>query len=322
MKKKATQGTGNLFEANEPPKAQTEAAISSPLKIENPCPHCGGRSLKTVRSYEHENHTHYCAGGCLSEDRTDAYYFTPRAETFDEQAAREEAKKIVASEMPPTAPKFAPLDLPIKPYFEENGIAILHGDNREILPQLGIYDLILTDPPYGIGEDYASYEDTKENLKRLIKEVFPLIRRSATVVLMTPGNSNQYLWPRPDWTLAWVVPAAITLGPWGFCSWQPFFAYGKDPYLREGMGSQPDIFICNEASEINGHPTPKPNTVWKWFLKRGASRSTDRILDPFLGSGTTLWAAKQLGHSAIGIEIEEKYCEIAANRLRQSVIEF
>jgi len=268
----------------------------------------------------------------------EAFYFTPKVESFADAAAREKAKKIVAEELKELdievkrpqdyeepikiTSKFAPLDLPIKPYFEENGIAILHGDNREILPQLGIYDVVLTDPPYGVGLEYSAWKDTQQNLKNLIKTSFPLIRRSAPVVLLTPGNGNQYKYPEPNWTLAWVVPAAVTLGAWGFCSWQPILAYGKDPYLREGNGARPDIFICNEASDVNGHPCSKPDTVWKWLLRRGASRANDRILDPFLGSGTTLWAAKQLGHSAVGIEIEEKYCEIAANRLRQSVMEF
>jgi hypothetical protein len=331
-------GNLNLFEP-QVVEEQTKAEHSSPPKIKDPCPRCGARSATTKRNALETGGSHYCLGGCLSEDRTDAFYFTPKVESFDEAAAREEAKKIIASEEPeppiifdeivvtemtkepmPRASKFGKLDLPIKPYFEENGIAILHGDNREILPQLGIYDLILTDPPYGVGLEYSAWKDTQSNLKELIKTSFPLIRRSATVLLLTPGNGNQYKYPEPDWTLAWVVPAAVTRGAWGFCSWQPVLAYGKDPYLREGEGARPDIIICNEASDVNGHPCPKPDTVWKWLVKRGASRATDDILDPFLGSGTTLVVAKALGHRAVGIEIEEKYCEIAAKRLSQGVL--
>jgi site-specific DNA-methyltransferase (adenine-specific) len=208
----------------------------------------------------------------------------------------------------------------LKPYFEEAGQTIYNGDCREILPQLGIYDLVLTDPPYGIGEDYATYKDSPENLKEIIKDCFQLIKTSGVVWLMTPGNSHQFYWPTPDWVLAWVIPAAITIGPWGFISWQPVIAYGADPYLREGLGSRPDMFICNERSEINGHPTPKPTTVWSWLLRRGAARAADTVLDPFMGSGTTLWCGKQLGHKCTGIELNERYCEIAANRLRQSVL--
>jgi hypothetical protein len=325
----------NLFEPkNQVPEAAPVETFSSleKNKIKDPCPRCGAAGRKSVRPREGGG-SHYCTAGCLSEDRMDSFYFTPVVESFDKQAEREELKRIVASEpayertviaeaiaSEPRAPKFDKLDLPVKPYFEEDGIAILHGDNREILPQLGIFDLILTDPPYGVGLEYSRWKDTQANLKRLIKTSFPLIRRSAPVVLLTPGNGNQYKYPEPDWTLAWVVPAAVTRGAWGFCSWQPILAYGKDPYLREGAGARPDIIICNEASDVNGHPCPKPDTVWKWLVKRGASRATDRILDPFLGSGTTLVVAKELGHSAVGIELEEAYCEIAAKRLSQGVL--
>lgn len=97
-------GNLSLFEApqSEPSSPLTEKDSHSPdiVKIKDACPRCGSRSLKTVRPFEHDNHSHYCSAGCLSEDRTDAFYFTPRAESFDEQAEREEAKRIV-SELSP-----------------------------------------------------------------------------------------------------------------------------------------------------------------------------------------------------------------------------
>lgn len=108
MAKKQQSQAWNLFEPvsttqqaeNNSSEIQEAARTATQVKIRDACPRCGGRSLKTVRSYEHGGATHYCAGGCLSDDRTDAFYFTPRAETFDEQAEKEEAKKVVASEMP------------------------------------------------------------------------------------------------------------------------------------------------------------------------------------------------------------------------------
>lgn len=206
----------------------------------------------------------------------------------------------------------------MKPYYSEGGLVIYHADCREALPQLGIYDLVLTDPPYGVEIDDW---DNKAGLNTAIA-CLPLIRKSATITLLTPGNGNQYKYPEPDWTLAWVIPAAITRGSWGWCWWQPVLAYGNDPYLREGKGGFPDTYICNEASEENGHPCPKPLAVWKWLMKRGAARLTDTVLDPFLGSGTTLRAAKDLGYKATGIEINERYCEIAAKRLSQEVFQW
>jgi len=87
------------------------------------------------------------------------------------------------------------------------------------------------------------------------------------------------------------------------------------------MGRRPDTIIDTELSEDNGHPCPKPIDVWRKIMLRGSTNDSDLILDPFMGSGTTLRAAKDLGRKAIGIEIEEKYCEIAAKRMSQTVMD-
>jgi DNA modification methylase len=68
------------------------------------------------------------------------------------------------------------------------------------------------------------------------------------------------------------------------------------------------------------HPTQKPEAVMRWCIKLSGTQGT--ILDPFMGSGTTLVAAKNLGRKAIGVEIEERYCEIAVKRLAQEVFNF
>src|SRR5262245_19808507 len=104
MMAKKHQQAWNLF---EPMQAEAAAPPAEPQavelpKIKDPCPRCGGRSLKTKRAFEHGGATHYCATACLSEDRMDNFYFTPKPESFQEQAEREEAKKIVASEQPLT----------------------------------------------------------------------------------------------------------------------------------------------------------------------------------------------------------------------------
>jgi site-specific DNA-methyltransferase (adenine-specific) len=210
----------------------------------------------------------------------------------------------------------------VKPYYEHAGITIYHGDCREVLPTIpaGTVDLVLTDPPYGIGEAYASHDDSQDNLGRLVSEVMPLILAAAPVALITPGVGNLSLYPSPEWVLAWVTPAGAGSGPWGFCCWQPVLAYGKCPYLANGLGRRQDYFEQTEQAEINGHPCPKPLGVWKKILVRGSVNEGDMVLDPFMGSGTTLRAAKDSHRRAIGIEIEERYCEIAAKRLAQEVL--
>ena len=210
----------------------------------------------------------------------------------------------------------------MKPYYEEPGITIYHGDCREILPQLEPVDLVLTDFPYGVNENYINFLDTQKNLKALIKSSWDLIKIKSKVILLTCGVSNIGLYEKPKWIMAWVTPAGAGSGPWGFCTWQPILCYGSDPYLKNGLGRRPDSFIHTESSEKSLHPCEKPIKLWKKVLLRGSVKEDGIILDPFMGSGTTLRAAKDLGRKAIGIEIEEKYCEIAAKRLRQEVFNF
>lgn len=211
---------------------------------------------------------------------------------------------------------------PLRPYYEDSHTTIYHGDCREILAsgELPKVNLVLTDPPYGVGLKYASFDDSKLNLRQLIGESIELIRRAADVVLLTPGNQNLWMYPEPDHVLAWMCPAGSGTGKWGFTCWHGVLAYGKDPYLAKGLGSRPDAWMHQETSEKNGHPCPKPIAAWKKLLVRGSVSEGDTVLDPFCGSGTTLVAAKETNRRAIGIEIEEKYCEIAARRLAQGVM--
>lgn len=206
----------------------------------------------------------------------------------------------------------------MKPYYEEDGITIYHGDCREILPNIERSDVILADPPYANGTDYASYEDTPRNLQELVEGVGPFFDESVSAI--TCGVGNIHAWPKPDWVLAWFTPAGVGSGPWGFCCWQPILVYGACPYSASGQGRRQDAVVCTESAEVNGHPCPKPIGLWKWLLKRISISDRDVVLDPFMGSGTTLRAAKDLGRRAIGIEICEKYCEIAAKRLAQKVL--
>lgn len=198
-----------------------------------------------------------------------------------------------------------------------DGITLIHGDCRTILPQLPSVDLVLTDPPYGLGINYKSYEDTEGNLRKLINDTFPLIRQSAKLVSMTPGITNIQKWPQADWIMAWTWTHTGMHGKFGFCQWGPILCYGSDP-----MKYKTDVLRFGGESRrtTDKHPCPKQPHVWKTILHRFCSDDVYTILDPFAGSGTTLRAAKDLGRKAIGIEIEERYVRIAAERLRQEVL--
>lgn len=204
------------------------------------------------------------------------------------------------------------------PYYQDAAVQIFHGDCREILPQLEPVDLVLTDPPYAVGENYESHNDSGLRLRLLIQDFLPVVRAKAPTVTLSCGVANVWLYPKPTWTLCWFNKAGAGSGPWGFTCWQPLLCYGPDPFLKAGKGRRADFIEHSETSEVNGHPCPKPiGFVSKWIQRTSFGES---ILDPFMGSGTTLRAAKDLGRKAIGIEIEEKYCEIAARRMSQEVL--
>ena len=211
------------------------------------------------------------------------------------------------------------------PYYQDDHCTIYHGDCRDLLPAL-TGDVVLTDFPYGIGLDYGEhFDDTPEYLDELVTTTLPLMRNAAPVVALTCGVANISRYPAPTWTLCWYMAnACSSTGKWGFNQWQPILAYGTDPYLRQGMGRRPDLVITaapnNGMDKRNGHPCPKPIEAWSKILGRVSPTEGEAILDPFMGSGSTLVAAKYSGRRAIGVEIEERYCEIAAKRLGQEML--
>lgn len=199
---------------------------------------------------------------------------------------------------------------------------IIHGDCRDVLPKIPdkAIDLVLTDPPYGVGVEYGQFDDTPENVKSIVAEVVPICVDVAKRVALTCATRQITWYPTSTWILCWFNRAGAGVNPWGFTCWQPVLVYGKDPFHENKLGSRPDFIEHNEASQLNGHPCPKPIRFWTKLLARTSVKESDLILDPFLGSGTTLVAAKNLGRRAIGVEISREYCEIAERRMQQEVL--
>src|SRR3990167_7602013 len=112
-------------------------------------------------------------------------------------------------------------------------------DLMKLMPDKCV-DLVLTDPPYGIGYEYDLYNDTKENLVELINSfIFEALRIGKNVVV-TPGITNVSKYPEPYWMMAWSYQGGANRGKWGFNCWQPILVYGKDPYLVNGLGARAD----------------------------------------------------------------------------------
>lgn len=208
----------------------------------------------------------------------------------------------------------------MKPYYQDSAVTIYHGDCREIVPQLGKFDLLLTDPPYGVGIKYASFNDTPDNVMRIVGEVIPVCLGICRRGAITCGQTQIHFYPPPTWILCWLNKAGANQNPWGFSCWSPVLVYGKDPFRENGDGARPDYLEHSEKADSLGHPCPKPQMFWNKLMHRCSIDSNETVLDPFAGSGTTGRAAKDLGRKATLIEIEERYCEIAAKRMAQEVL--
>lgn len=205
----------------------------------------------------------------------------------------------------------------MKPYYSEKGTTIYHGDCREILPGLEPVDLVLTDPPYGHGElwsggTWGAASIYSQDAKRWDAEKFPqddipkIIAAGEHCIIW--GGNYYILSPSRCW-LAWDKTQKIPTMADFELAWTNFERPSKS-------------FTECRNPDSNGmpreHATQKPLSLFKWCL----TFAEGSVCDPFMGSGTTLRAAKDLGRRAIGIEIEERYCEIAAKRLSQEVLDF
>ena len=206
------------------------------------------------------------------------------------------------------------------------------GDCRDILPTLGKVDAVVTDPPYGVNlgrhkgahdtrktalrkAGYASYDDTIENFQAIIApalcDAISLANRSAVWI----SDKGAWCLPTPSAIGGAFVPSAMGRNPWGFATFQHCLFYGVAPDLHKG--AKPTGFRSTEAAEVNGHPCPKPIGWMRWTLSI-ATRCSETVLDPFMGSGTTGVACVLDDRSFIGIELEPTYFDIACRRIEDA----
>ena len=210
----------------------------------------------------------------------------------------------------------------MKPYYEHAGITIYHGDCKEIIiPDFGRFDLLLTDPPYGIkrfkrAKCSLRFDKCGEFSNGIAWDVAPDAEwlselLSVTSLAIVWGMNNLQL-PTTEHFLVWDKEQSVDNFASAELAWCNLPTPAK--VFRFGINR-------HNHSKFGGHPTEKPTCLMKWCIGL-AGGGVQTILDPYMGSGTTLRAAKDLGRRAIGIEIEEKYCEIAARRLSQEVFDF
>lgn len=234
----------------------------------------------------------------------------------------------------------------VRPFFERDGIVIYHANAKDIVSELPECDAVVTDPPYGIigkfGESdlYGSRRmqfgfDQPEGVMDGVAEIVDVAASKAQAL---------HLFCDPDHygnIAAQVRKHGFTVKPWARLkkcppppmpgNWWPsafelaMYAYRPGAWFGDESGKRKNVFECDgyrhsiRADEKVDHPTQKWLPMIEYIVTTIVPEG-GLCVDPFMGSGTTLVAAMRSGRRAIGIEVEERYCEIAANRLRQRVL--
>ncbi|MCK5617250.1 site-specific DNA-methyltransferase [Candidatus Pacearchaeota archaeon] len=203
----------------------------------------------------------------------------------------------------------------VKPYYQDDkyDITIYHGDCLEIMPGLKMVNFVYADPPYGVGKaDWDKEYFTGWELLSVNKTYNGMVANVGTKAICAcmAALGDEYKDLFYGWNKNGMTRSSI-----GFMNVLIAVVAGKVK-----MGQNFCQFVIKDLSRKN-HPSPKPVEYIRCVLKRFTDMG-DTVLDPFVGSGTTLVAAKELGRKAIGIEIEEKYCEIAVRRLSQNTFQF
>ena len=198
----------------------------------------------------------------------------------------------------------------MKPYYQDSAVTIYHGDCSQTLAGLA-FDAVVTDPPYGLNFKNSSWD------YEIPAIAFQIAQWGNAIIITAPLRLWDY--PKPKWVLNWYRPASSSRSAsGGFNHWSPILVYRDCKFPVDSI----NLHAIEHSYPVGfEHPSPKPEELMRWLVQHG-TEETETILDPFMGSGTTLRAAKDLGRKAIGIEIEEKYCEIAAKRMAQEVLAF
>lgn len=218
----------------------------------------------------------------------------------------------------------------MKPYYQHNGITIYHGDCRDVLPHIGAVDLVLTDPPYGIALDTdntrfsggspASRARRGVNIGPANGQSIANDNAAFDPSFLLEYGKHQIIWGWNNYPdrlprgacLVWLKRHDEAFGS--------FLSDAELAWMSKGHGVYCKRDLSNNAiARERVHPTQKPLSLMLWCLS--FFPQVESVCDPFMGSGTTLLAVKNLGRRAIGIELDERYCEVAARRLSQEVME-
>ena len=231
----------------------------------------------------------------------------------------------------------------MKPYYEKNGATIYHGDAAEIVPTLTGIDLVGTDPPYGVGYAGGHFHSGDVKITRdreplagddgdVYHWAIPLIMAacSGPCYCFFAGSRSLPIFQAIDSARGTVHAMIIwhkTNAKYAAMNSQykqrhePIL-YFKGPNARTnwtGPTTESTVWEMPRNPANTRHPTEKPTWILERMIKNHAA---DLVLDPFMGSGSTLVAAANMGRKSIGIDLERKYCDIAARQLDQELFDY
>lgn len=242
----------------------------------------------------------------------------------------------------------------VTPYYEDDAVTIYHGDSFDLLHDLSGVGAVVTDPPYSSGgafrgdrtmatttkyvnSDTAAYraDFAGDNRDQRAFTVWCSMWMNAARRASTPGA---ILCSFIDWRQLPSLTDAVQAGGWTWRNvatwWKPgirmqrgafsgsaeYVVYATNgPVVTDFDGAVQNVYKCPPVSDKE-HIAEKPASVLRWVMQVVPPSSL--VLDPFMGSGSTLRAAKDCGHRAIGVDVDERYCEIAAKRMGQGVLDF
>jgi DNA modification methylase len=201
-----------------------------------------------------------------------------------------------------------------KPYYQDSAVTLYHGDCREIVPLLGRFDMLLTDPPFGVG-NFVQITGNKRGDEVTWNEAAPTLDeinalKSACAESIVWGANFMNCFDSCGGAIVWVKN-------------QPMPNFSKADIAACSFHKKTELVKITWTNFVNtktsDHPCERPVALYAWCLEN-YSKAGESVLDPFSGSGSVGRACKDLGRKCVMIEREERYCEIAARRMGQEVL--
>ena len=214
----------------------------------------------------------------------------------------------------------------MKAYYQDQDVLIWHGDAREVLPTITTAALVCTDPPYNVGKAYDTHNDSMPDseyesfMRDVLRECQRIAPKQAWIAPRYKMPLFTQLMPAAHMVVVRRRAAGPYRGGWSD-QFETTLVIGKPnrmvPDLWDDIRLKGEGYFFRE--ETYGHPGYTPEPLMTRLISL-LSEPGETVVDPFCGTGTSARAAKNLGRKFIGIEESERYCQIAADRMAQTVM--